>query len=377
MHSERVCHITITTAALILLLLLVPVDQIAATTMPSSTTGMPSRSTGDSSPQLTLIPSSGSVGDLVTVAGSGFVPDQIITFRIDGNVILVYQTGWDGRVQVLSDPSGGFGGISGASGSALTPSVRFTIPTLTGGTHTISAEDDTGNVAKATLTVTARVIVSPVTGPVGTHVRVYGTGLKPEIPVTITLDNTPLQGGIVITDAAGLFSTTIEVPVTHKGIYTIKVNDGVVTTEFRFVVEGEAPPAPNLRLPSAGSVTKQPVHFTWEAMSDPSGITYELQVSADPEFARLLLDKTGLASAEYMMTEAEQLGLSGNGRIFNWRVRAVDGIGNSGTWSVVWTFNIGPTWPAWVTYIGYGLGISVIVIAGFWLYRSVAKRPDR
>jgi hypothetical protein len=179
-----------------------------------------------------------------------------------------------------------------------------------------------------------------------------------------------------MTDAVGLFDTIFQVPDIHKGSYAVKVNDGVTTMEFRLVVEGEAPVAPNLLMPTADSTTKQPVHFTWESISDPSGVTYELQISTDPAFGKLLLDKTDLTSPEYTMTEAEKLELSGNERIIYWRVRAVDGIGNLGAWSAIRNFSISPIWPSWVIYVGYGSGIGLIVALGLWLRHRISNRSN-
>lgn len=371
MRSERVIRIAVTAYTLILLLLATQVDQIAATPLPSSPSSLPRHYVGGSSPQVHLFPLSGSVGDLITIYGSGFTPNQYMTFMADGVAIFVYQTGWDGRMQVITDFSGAFGNSAATGRTALQPSVVFPIPTLIEGSHTIAAQDEAGNIEQATLTVVPKIMVSPLEGTVGANVRVYGTSMKPEIPITITMDSLPSREWGATTDKGGFFNTFIEVPDTHKGIYTINVNEGDVNKEFSFIVEGEPPPAPNLLLPKASSVTKQPIRFTWETVSDPSGVTYELQVSADPEFGKLLLDEKNLTSLEYVMTEAEKISLSINGRVFNWRVRATDGIGQGGAWASPFTFTISHPWPAWVVYLCYGLGIMVIIIIGLWIRRRI------
>ena len=51
-------------------------------------------SSSSAGPQITLIPSSGHVGDDVPLIGKGFIPDQDIIISIDGSSVLAYLSGW-------------------------------------------------------------------------------------------------------------------------------------------------------------------------------------------------------------------------------------------------------------------------------------------
>jgi len=373
--------------ASVCILFSVAVTHVSAISIPSSTTGLLQPLTGEITPQLTLFPSSRNVGDLITIDGSGFAANQRIIFKLDGSVLFVFRTDGDGRIEVITDqwdedsPNNPVDNPSGSLGSVLAPSISFLIPSLVEGSHVFSAEDEAGNFAQATLIVNANIIVTPVTGQAGAHINVYGTGLKSGIPVKITLDNMPVVGGMVITDAGGIFVTTIEIPNIQKGIYTVKVDFGAAPAEFRFTVEGDVPPTPNLLLPKEGSFSQQPANFAWESVSDSSGVTYELQVSDDPKFGKLLLDKKDLDGPEYWLTEAEKLKLSSHGNVFfrnvfYWRVRAKDSLGIGGDWSSVWTYDISKTWSIWLTYMSYILFVGMLITAILWLRDMQNKRKS-
>jgi hypothetical protein len=79
--------------------------------------------------------------------------------------------------------------------------------------------------------------------------------------------------------------------------------------------------------------------FTWTTVSDPSGVTYSLQVDNDDNFSSPEIDATGLTENAYTLTVA----LSDDN--YSWRVRAVDGANNSSDWSTVWTLLIDTTAP--------------------------------
>ena len=218
MHVRRISCIGSMGLFIILTIFTGSADYVSAAVANALPPGMSQPSTITLTPGLSVLPDSGNVGDLLTLAGSAFAPNEFMIFRVDGVVLFVYQTGWDGRMQVMSDQYGAFGNPTVALGSALTPSVRFTVPSLVGGPHTVSAEDESGNVATATLKVTAKVVVSPVTGPVGAKVRVYGTGMRFEVPLKVTLGEFTLSETSLVTDAGGFFDTTIIIPNTNKGI---------------------------------------------------------------------------------------------------------------------------------------------------------------
>jgi hypothetical protein len=314
------------------------------------------------------------VGDIITIVGSGFQADRDITIRIDGTPIYAYQTGWDGRMQVMSGPSGAFGNPSGGlTGSGLTPSVRFTIPTLVGGMHIVSADDGLANEAETTITVLSKILVSPLRGLPGSHARVYGNGLQHEEPLAIAWNGSIFENTPQEVDAGGLFDYTVKIPDAHKGVFQITVINGSSTETFDFIVDGPAAPAPHLVCPASGSHLSQVSVFSWSPVDDPSAITYQFQLGADPDLQVVLVDKPRITGLGCQLTKAEEEAMKqlAQRSVLYWRVRVVDGIGQAGAWSSVNRFEIIPPLQTWRVF-AIGLGILVVCSIAFLIYHRLA-----
>src|SRR6185503_12281585 len=111
-----------------------------------------------------------------------------------------------------------------------------------------------------------------------------------------------------------------------------------------------APPAPSAVSPADGASVSEPFTISWTAVSDPSGIIgYNWQVSASSAFtSQLLRNSTNGA------TQASVSGLA-NGTYF-WRVQAVNGSFEQGTWSQPRSFTVagaGSTAPSLAPPKGY------------------------
>ncbi len=293
-------------------------------------------------PQIVLSSYSGYVGDLIKVTGSGFAPGQVITFSVDGSAILSYITGWDSRIQVITDPKGGFG----PAGTFSPAQCNF--PNVSGGVHVITAQDESGHAARAGITILPRVTISQLAGPAGTQLKASGSGLRANAAITISFDGKTDSLSSTNSDAFGSFIQTCIVPALPDGSHTIRISDGATAVDFSFLITGKIS-SPTLLSPEMGHVSSGQQRFTWEPVSNQSGITYELQVSADPGFGfaygkldgqQILLDKDHLAASEYTMTETETVNLLKSANVFYWRVRAMDSIGVRGDWSGVRTFSI-------------------------------------
>jgi hypothetical protein len=76
--------------------------------------------------------------------------------------------------------------------------------------------------------------------------------------------------------------------------------------------------------------------FDWSDVSDPTGVTYRLQIAYDYNFTSLVRDKGGLATSDYTLDALEALD---NGSYY-WRVCAVDGLGHQSTWTSGWLITI-------------------------------------
>jgi hypothetical protein len=139
-------------------------------------------------------------------------------------------------------------------------------------------------------------------------------------------------------------------------------------------MESQAPPSPSLLLPDNASKPEQPITFSWNAVTDVSGVTYDLQVSKDAGFTTLVMEKTGLTDTEYAMTEEERLDSASAGAPYLWRVRAVDGAGNDGAWTTPATFTIGFIWPMWLTFVLFGITLLVVLYIGMRIGSRIALK---
>jgi len=125
------------------------------------------------------------------------------------------------------------------------------------------------------------------------------------------------------------------------------------STAWSFTIDLTPPPTPTLIFPASGTVTNNPrPAFDWSDVSDPSGVTYTIQADNNSDFSSPELNVSGIAASAY--TPAANMA----NNLYYWRVRAVDGAGNNGGWSAVWTLTVftalaPPTllWPANATRI--------------------------
>ena len=76
--------------------------------------------------------------------------------------------------------------------------------------------------------------------------------------------------------------------------------------------------------------------FDWSDVTDPSGVTYWIQVNNENTFSSpILIDSSGLTASTYTAPAALPYGT------YYWRVKTTDGAGND-SWSSVWSFFIAP-----------------------------------
>ncbi|MGH9876316.1 MAG: Ig-like domain-containing protein [Nitrososphaerales archaeon] len=95
------------------------------------------------------------------------------------------------------------------------------------------------------------------------------------------------------------------------------------------------PPAPILLSPTnRDTVSDNTPTFAWIEISDASGVTYTIQVSSSRDFADTVINRSGRTASTF--THQSPLP---EGKYF-WRVQAVDGAGNKGPFSEVFTFTL-------------------------------------
>jgi hypothetical protein len=75
--------------------------------------------------------------------------------------------------------------------------------------------------------------------------------------------------------------------------------------------------------------------FEWTSVSDPSGVTYQIQIDNDADFGSPVYYAVDLTDNTHTLTDENALGMFIK---YFWRVRAKDGAGNIGDWSEEWNF---------------------------------------
>ncbi|ADJ26564.1 conserved hypothetical protein [Dehalogenimonas lykanthroporepellens BL-DC-9] len=302
--------------------------------------------------KITLNPTSGTAGSTVSVQGNGFQTTGSVSITYD-NVVMTTATLTNG-----------------------TFTATFTVPGGVAGAHTVRATDGLSNTAVATFTSTLSATLSPITstaapGHVGQDLTLTGTGFLPTSAITASFGTDSI--GSATSDATGAFTITFKAPAVNAGSHTVTVTDGTNSRTFTFVMEGNAPAAPELVTPDGVNKPKQPIIYEWSDVEDPSGVTYTLEVFTTPELNVLILKKEGLTTSSYTATEEEKLPSVSKDAPYYWRVTATDGAGNVGTPAEPISFTVGfswddifpddvPTW-AWIT-----IGVLVVLIIGGLIY---------
>ena len=154
-------------------------------------------------PSIGVDPNSGVVGNSVTVTGKGFAANE--------SSIKVTYGGTEMKTGITASDKGLW-------------SATFSIPNSAKGSHTVDASGSTtkaGDVPDATLTVSPKITLSPVSGGVGTSVTVRGTGFgKDEGSIRVTYDGNEAKTGITA-DSKGSWSVSFAVPSSVKGVHTV------------------------------------------------------------------------------------------------------------------------------------------------------------
>jgi len=309
--------------------------------------------------KMTFTPIEGTSGTVVTVSGTGFKGSTAITVKYAGVAVTT------NPVIAGTDVNGSF-------------TLSFSVPAGATGPHSVEVTDGTYS-ASSSFTATASAAISQITsetapGYAGMEITFTGTGFKPNAPVTITYTSNPVVLDTVTTDATGTFSATVTIPHSIGGNHVITITDGTTIKEFAFVMESQAPPKPTPLLPEDGVNVEAVTSFGWNDVDDLSGVTYTFQIASDANFATILLEKTGLTSSEYTITEEEQLEPVSEDDPYYWRVKVIDGASNESV-SEIRSFYSGFQWPdfiGWPLYTVIGIGGLLLIIFGFWLGRRTA-----
>ncbi len=305
---------------------------------------------------ISLSATTGNVGTGVTISGTGFQANKPISITFDAEKVGTVTTD-------------GYGKFSAA----------FNVPVHPADTYTVRASDGT-NADKASFTILTSASISPVTstaspGSVGTVLTISGVGFIAGRTVTIAYDGTQVATATVNT--SGGFSTTFNAPASRGGQHTIVATDGTTTGQFTFVMESTPPPTPVPLKPEMDIKAETETYFDWEDVSDPSGVTYTLQIANSKDFTTdsIVLEKAGLTRSEYAITKKERLNPVSKEAPYYWHVKTVDGASNASGWSGTGEFYVGGFSLALsksVIYTLIGIGALILILLAFWLGRKTA-----
>ena len=192
-------------------------------------------------PQINISPTSGWVGTVISIAGTGFGSRETnIKVTYDG---LATKTG------ITSDATGSW-------------QSSFSIPTSAKGSHKIDAYGATtteADVAEVTFTVSPGIKLELASGHLGGNIHigdslwVSGVGFEVnEAEIKITFDGTMIASGITA-DAKGSWSTQIEVPPSTKGEHTVDASGD--TTKASDVADTIIVISPEMEInPTSGAI---------------------------------------------------------------------------------------------------------------------------
>ncbi len=295
--------------------------------------------------EITVDPTQGAPGDTVTVRGTGFGDEVEVDIEFDGAEVIRAETDDEGSFQAA-----------------------FTVPAKSPGTYEIEAKDDDNNKDDVDFTVAAGINLGQTTGNVGSQVTITGAGFTPNASLTITYAGK--QVATATADNVGKFSSTFAVPESQHGRQTITASDGTNTVNTTFTMESAPPPIPQPLLPEGEAKAKSTAYFDWDDVTDPSGVTYTLQIATNESFTDAW-ERTGLTESEYTLTKDEKMESTSLEAPYYWRVQAVDGASNVSGWTAPGTFYVGFTFEltGWVLYVLMGLAGLMILLIGFLLGR--------
>jgi len=296
-------------------------------------------------PSLALDPIGSHMGGKVTVSGTGFAIGRAVDIRLGNTQVKTTTT----------DASGSF-------------AIEFTVPQLDVGSYTVTANDGV-NTVTADFTITTSFSIEPNTGYVGASVTIKGDGFQGT--VTIKYDDDVIAS--TMAGANGELFTTLAIPPSISGEHAIIVSDTTNSLQLVFKMESTSPSVPLLINPQSGSREKARPTLTWQAVNDPSGVIYNLQIAADAAFTNILLQKAELTTSQYTLTQMEKLKTTSKEDPYYWRVKAIDLASNQSEWSTPGSFFVSFI-ADWLKYTLIGLGAIIGTILIFWLGMITGKR---
>ena len=309
-------------------------------------------------PGIGINESSGSVGDNITMTGSGFMANERdITILFDEEALVT---------DIRADDKGYW-------------EENFEVPEMPKDEYSVTADGERTkkeDISELSFEIEPDIALSPDEGYVGMNLIVTGRGFAASKNVVIKYDAS--QKATASTDAKGSFSSvSFSVPEGIHGAHQVTAEDAAENEATAiFTMESDPPSIPELISPPDGGrvgfIGKVRPTFEWSEVSDDSGVYYRLQiatsanVTATGEFADPLVSKNVSVGTNYTLEETEALPYG----TYYWIVQAVDGAENESGWTAAYSFRAGllPLW-GFIAAI-----VAIVVVIGALVYFFVIRR---
>ena len=310
-------------------------------------------------PAIVIDESSGSVGDEVTMTGSGFYADDIYI------EILFAEEEAETEPEIIRADENGYWEAS------------FEVPDMPAGTYSVTAEGQSTkkeDVNELTFTIEPGLVLSPDEGHVGMNLTVAGGGFATNKNVVIKYDGSEVE--TARTNTEGSFDVSFLVPESRHGARNVTAEvDGQTEATATFTMEADPPNTPELISPPeddrVGFIGKVRLTFEWSAVSDDSGVRYSLQIATSAnftvtgEFTDPIVTISNIVGTNYTLEKTEALPYG----TYYWIVQAVDGAENESGWTAARSFRAGllPLWAFIVIIVAIVAGIGAAIY--FFLIR--------
>ena len=308
-------------------------------------------------PGISIGESSGSVGESITMTGSGFATNERdIKILFDGQAVVT---------EIRADDTGYW-------------EENFKVPERPKGEYSVTAEGERTekeDINELSFEIEPGIVLSPDEGHVGMNLTVTGGGFPTNKDVDIMYGGS--QVATAKTNAKGSFEVSFPVPESQHSAPQVTAEDAAENEATAiFTMESEPPDTPELISPPDGSrvgfTGKVRPTFEWTAVSDDSGVRYSLQIATSAnvtdtgEFADPVVSVTDIVGTNYTLEKTEALPYG----TYYWIVQAVDGAENESGWTAARSFRAGllPLW-AFIVII-----VAIVAAIGAPVYFFVIRR---
>jgi len=288
----------------------------------------------NSTANITIQPPSGHVGTTITATGIGFKSAAPIKISYDNIEIGTTTADTDGKFTTTF----------------------LALPSATE-THQITITDQVSTL-QSVFNVAPEITTNLSSGSVGQDISANGTGFNASSNITVKYDVN--QVATTTSDKNGTFTVTFPIPASAGGNHQLTFTDGTNKITSDFSMDSTSPLTPTLLSPISSSQASQTPTLKWQNVTDPSGISYSLEIAKDNTFNILVLQKDGLKQSEYTLINQEVLASVSKDTPYYWRVKAVDGADNQSDWSTPFTFYVGNVLKK-SNYVLIVVGICIVV----------------